>query len=139
MICGLLGTKPSPEPMLDFLGEIWMKMQTFLRENDFYHGLQNSIKFVPMSRNWQYATVGSGNGLALNRRQAIIWINDGSVYWRIYASPAGLDEFNVDYKCKGFSSFQIIEKHIVTGLISIDLIHKSQNAPVPYPTMLHSE
>ena len=28
----------------------------------------------------------SYNGLALNRRQTVIWTNDGLVYWRIYAS-----------------------------------------------------
>ena len=34
---------------------------------------------------FQYARIGSDNGLAPNRRQAIIWINDGLNYWRIYA------------------------------------------------------
>ena len=31
---------------------------------------------------------GSDFGLSLNRRQAIIWTNEGIVYWRIYASLA---------------------------------------------------
>ena len=31
-------------------------------------------------------SIGSDNGLAPSRRQAIIWINDGLIYWRIYAS-----------------------------------------------------
>ena len=35
---------------------------------------------------WQYVTIGSDNGLAPNRRQAIIWTNDGLIYWHIYAS-----------------------------------------------------
>ena len=26
---------------------------------------------------WQYSSIGSGNGLAPTRRQAIIWTNDG--------------------------------------------------------------
>ena len=30
--------------------------------------------------------IGSYNGLALNRRQAIIWTNDGLLYWCIYVS-----------------------------------------------------
>ena len=30
-------------------------------------------------------------GLALNRRQTIMWTNDGPIYWRIYPSP-GLNE-----------------------------------------------
>ena len=29
------------------------------------------------SINQQYSSIGSDNGLALNRRQAIIWTNDG--------------------------------------------------------------
>ena len=42
-----------------------------------------SLKFVP---NQQYSSIGSDNGLAPSRRQAIIWTNDGLVYWHIYAS-----------------------------------------------------
>ena len=29
--------------------------------------------------------IGSDNGLSPNRWQAILWTNDGLVYWRIYA------------------------------------------------------
>ena len=36
--------------------------------------------------NWQLISIGTGNGLASNRWQAIIWTNDGLVYWRISAS-----------------------------------------------------
>ena len=39
--------------------------------------------------NWQYASIGSGNGLVLNRRQAITWTDDDSVYRRIYAALGG--------------------------------------------------
>ena len=35
---------------------------------------------------WQKASIGSGNGLAPNRRQAIIWTNADPVRWRIYAT-----------------------------------------------------
>ena len=41
---------------------------------------------------WQYVIIGSDNGLAPNRRQVIIWTDDGLVYWCIYAS-LGLNEF----------------------------------------------
>ena len=37
------------------------------------------------------SNIGSENGLAPRRRQAIIWINGGLVYWRMYAS-VGLNE-----------------------------------------------
>ena len=45
--------------------------------------------------NWQYGSIGSDNGLALNRRQAIIWANVGILYWCKYSSlgPAELKVF----------------------------------------------
>ena len=39
----------------------------------------------------QYSSIGPDDGLTPTRRQAIIWTNDGLVYWRIYA-PLGLNE-----------------------------------------------
>ena len=44
------------------------------------------IVMCPFGANLQYVIIGSDNTLAPNRRQAIIWTNDGPVYWRIYAS-----------------------------------------------------
>ena len=40
--------------------------------------------------NWQYASIGSDNGLAPNKLN-IIWTDGGKFYWRIQAS-LGLDE-----------------------------------------------
>ena len=52
----------------------------------------NEIHVVySLGSNWQYDSIGSDNGLAPNRRQAIIWTNVGMLYWRIYAS-LGLNE-----------------------------------------------
>ena len=45
--------------------------------------------------------IGSDNGLTPVRRQAIIWINDGPVYWHIYAS-LGLTELNTNLKITHF-------------------------------------
>ena len=45
--------------------------------------------------NWQYGSISSDNSLAPNRRQAIIWTNDGLVYLRIYVS-LGLNEVTHD-------------------------------------------
>ena len=36
--------------------------------------------------NLQSVSIESNNGLALSSQQTIIWINDGLVYWHIYAS-----------------------------------------------------
>ena len=41
----------------------------------------NIFSHVPC---WQYAIIGSENGLAANRRQIIIWNNYVLFYWRIY-------------------------------------------------------
>ena len=42
--------------------------------------------------NWQLTSIGSDNGLAPNRGQAIIWINANPVHWQIYAA-LGADEW----------------------------------------------
>ena len=47
-----------------------------------------------LGSNWQQTIIGCDNGLLPNRRKAIISINDGIVYWRIYASP-GLNELHL--------------------------------------------
>ena len=65
---------------------------------------------------WQYCSIGSDNGLAPNRRQAIIWTNDDPVQRHIYAS-LGLNELSNSH--------------------SIDSSHKSHKAPDLYPTMHH--
>ena len=36
-----------------------------------------SLKFVPKWSNQQYSSIGSDNGSAPTRRQAIVWTNDG--------------------------------------------------------------
>ena len=39
--------------------------------------------------NWWYVNIGSDNGFAPFRRQAIIWTNADPVHWRIYAALGG--------------------------------------------------
>ena len=55
------------------------------------------IEICFLGSNWQYFIIDSNNGLASNRRQAIIGTNVGLVYRHIYAS-LGL---NSDLSCKG--------------------------------------
>ena len=43
-------------------------------------------KIKLLLHNWQYTSIGLENGSAPNRRQDIIWTNDGLIYWHIYAS-----------------------------------------------------
>ena len=51
------------------------------------------LKVCSSGFNWQYAIIGSDDGLVPIRWQAIICTNDGLVYWRIYVS-LGVDELN---------------------------------------------
>ena len=44
----------------------------------------NSIEIRYLWFWWQYVNIGSDNGLAPNRRQAISWTNEGMFYWRTY-------------------------------------------------------
>ena len=63
-------------------------LQTILLYESYFIYSKISLRFVHKAL---IDIIGSVNGLAPNRRQAIIWINDGLVYWCIY-SPFGLNE-----------------------------------------------
>ena len=43
----------------------------------------NVVEVSSDGSNKQYASIGSGNSSTLNRRQAIIWTNDGLDYLRV--------------------------------------------------------
>ena len=53
-----------------------------------------SLKFFSLGPNWQQPSTGLDNGLAPNRRQAIIWTNVGPIHWRIYAALGGDELIN---------------------------------------------
>ena len=52
----------------------------FLNEN-IWISIENFTEVCSQVSNWQYASIGSDNGLAPSRRQAIIWTNDDLGYW----------------------------------------------------------
>ena len=54
--------------------------------------IENSLKFIPINNN---PALGSDNGLAPNRRQAIFWIIADPIHWRIYAALGGDECINV--------------------------------------------
>ena len=54
----------------------------------FYFG-SNFAEICSHWYNQQFSSIGSDNGLAPNRRQAIIWTNDGLVYRRICVPRSG--------------------------------------------------
>ena len=59
----------------------WMKISEFRLK--FHQSL-----FLKAQLKW-YSSIGSDNGLAPNRRQAIIWTNDSPIHGRIYAAWKG--------------------------------------------------
>ena len=46
-----------------------------------------SLRLTPEGSIGYMVSIGSDNGLAPNRRQAITWTNDDPVHWRMYAPP----------------------------------------------------
>ena len=50
--------------------------------NENFWILSSIIEICSLGFNW-HVIIGSDNSLLLNRGQAIIWTNDGLVYWRI--------------------------------------------------------
>ena len=53
----------------------------------YFHS--NFTEVCSQGPNWQWVSVGSGNGLTPNRRQAITRANAGPVHWHIYAALGG--------------------------------------------------
>ena len=49
----------------------------------------NFIEFCSQGSNWQYLSLRLDNGLAPNRRQAIIWTNTDPIHCHIYAALGG--------------------------------------------------
>ena len=47
---------------------------------------ENVAQVRSLGFNWQQASIGVDNGLATNRRQAIIWTNADRIHWGIYVS-----------------------------------------------------
>ena len=84
-----------------------------------------------LGSNWQYESIGSDNGLAPNKRQAIIWSNVIMLYWRICATPRRLILFKslqfiwrmgvVDQRITCNDEFQM-NRSDVDGLISARLL-----------------
>ena len=94
----------------------------FLNEN-FCTLIKISLKSVRKRQIDNNPVLGSDNGLAPNRRQAIIWTNDGVVWWRIYAF-IGLNELD------NWVIFQMWS-HFLT-MFTIDIIFMLEIIPVQW-------
>ena len=63
---------------------------------NFVFWLKFHWNFFPLRVQLTKPSIGLDNGLAPNRRQAIIWTNADPVHWRIYAALGG-DEYQVRF------------------------------------------
>ena len=88
---------------LIYLISPWTKWPPFRRhvqshflEWKYLNFKQNFIEIYSLDSIWQYVSIGSGDGLAPFRRQAIIWTNAHPVHWRIYAALGG-DELKIGH------------------------------------------
>ena len=72
-------------------------MATILADNIFKHIFLKESDKIIFELHWNLFPgvqltinqIGSGNDLAPNRWQAIIWTNDGPVHWCIYVALGG--------------------------------------------------
>ena len=66
----------------------------------------NFTDVCPQGSNWQSSSIGLDNGLAPNRRQAIILTNADPINWRIYATQGGdeLTQMFIVSVCKSLST-----------------------------------
>ena len=68
--------------------DIHILKYNFVDEN-VWISISISLNFVPGGPIDNKKIIGSGHGLAPNRRQAITWTNDDRAQWRIYGSGHG--------------------------------------------------
>ena len=66
----------------------------FLNKNDKIR-IPISLKLVPRSPIGNKTSIGSDNGLAPKRRQAITWTSDDPIHWRIYAALGGDESYEI--------------------------------------------
>ena len=75
----------------------WTKWPPFYRQYFQMHFHEWKVLYFDLNftevfsqvSNWQWPSIGSDNGLAPNRRQAIIWTNAEWIHWHIYAALGG--------------------------------------------------
>ena len=59
------------------------KMTAILADDNF-QCISLNENICSLGYSWPYGSIGSDNGLAPNKRQAIIWTNADPIHWRIY-------------------------------------------------------
>ena len=88
-----------------------------------------SLKFFPKFPNWQWPSISLDNGLAPNRRQAIIWTNANPIHWSIYAALGG-DELS-DWCIHHFlwkHYNDVIMSAIASRITSLTIVYSTVNS-----------
>ena len=115
--------------------------QTRFLEWKLFHFISNFIEICSHGLNYQSAIIGSNDGLAPNRRQAIIGTKGGIVHWRIYAS-LGLNELTQfgmmsrygDIDLGQHCKFDMVERNVLWFLLPIFLSsYSTQVVPIIFP------
>ena len=103
----------------------------------FFHSIVSEI--CSHGSNYQYASIGSDDGLAPIRGQAIIWTNGDLVYWRIYASLC-FNELNCNWNSQsgGWTIYDVASKSWVSGssVMLLGTLGPAQMADIMQTTFL---
>ena len=97
----MFGTVNTLRPRQDGCHFCRQHVQMHFLEWKYLNYDENFIEVCSQGSNWQYASIGSDNGSAPNRRQAIIWTNDDLGYRCINAS-LGLTELTLNVRAPSY-------------------------------------
>ena len=75
-------SSPSGQNGHHFADDMFKRIFSEWKELNFKY---NFTEICSLGPNWQYVSIGSDNGLAPKRRQAIVWTNADPIHCRIYA------------------------------------------------------
>ena len=89
-------------------------VQMHFLEWKYFNFKQYFIEICSLGSNWQYVGIGSDNGLAPSRRQAIIWTNVDPVH-RIYAAIGG--EELIDHQQSWYMYWLFIQENSIWNVI----------------------
>ena len=107
--------------------------QIHLHEEQNLNFDSNFIKVCSWASNKHWAIIGSENFSESNKRQAIIWNNDGIAYKQIYDPSLSLDEFNYSSWMLWFWSYNIVVIHLP---IYPSQLHRHCDIPLNDPTLV---
>ena len=101
--------------------------------NEVLYFDSNFTKICSQGSDWQWVSIGSGNGLALNRRQAITWTNANPFHRRIYAALGG-DRVNGYHQGWSQAAVRFLATSAISWKAAIppQLCIRRHNCPIDY-------